>query len=1079
MSPLKLLNFADINNNNLRLYTEEEFTANVGDYIYISGGYYDNYNSLFDKINNPLTHNSFIFKNLKGYKVLEVGNSSGSGSYSFTIDYPITNSNNLVYPYGSETNKLGLIDGTLPAAFRDFSSNTGHRLIYVFSSSILNGYVSNSTISNNVIGSNTFTGTSNPNHKTICNATQLLNKGTVLNASLYNGSFILAGVPVNKSVLEIDEVVNNVGKFNYGSTVFKDIYSYNCEYIDGNHFNILNSNLYNNFQNSIISYIVINGSIIGSPYGVNNSEYKSYIFNTACNINDSTIYSAELNKLSGNITLNNCEVYNHVNVPIHEFDVALITDPINVNKLYLTCDYSDNQDGFKHLLYTQKNFDNFKLNGLLYRPNSYSHDTNRVKRHCQDFDIIYNNDNSIELNIAIDQTNKTCIISMSFDNPILIPAFETYTHGIGYTYLAQFGLYLMQDKINNINIYDSNLYASNINGSFIRNNTGKNIYACLLNRNTIMSTSNITTVLEGLINYMYNCSIWFDNISYINSIINAYIYTDEETINHKHLCLNSDIIDCWVNSDPTHTSHSTEPFNIHIINSEIKNSIIEKTTISYSTIKNETKAIDCRWSHCSIQSTPISTISTNVTIISDLDPLNDEILYGTYISAPVPKIVQPPSEGIETEINKRISTLPYTEIAYNTVDIDDVTVEKTDISVKNINPNTVTSLSVNETYNMAVNNDGIPVGQTEFDVPNNFCLIPSNVIVNTYVDRPNEVSLPDPLYNISGYRTLIHSDLNLDMSPTSTSPYYIKYSKFLNNITPVANHLRLIGNNPPAVLPSPTRLESYGVDSDFVIDDTSIKLPSINNKKYFGHNTYFVSNNNKISRMSSTNFINIKQMPSITNLIHEITFNSTTYSETMTSLDINTNAPFNIPQNTHEIIIEFDMTSFVGTLPSGAIFAPFTIFEIENIIISQDRTSGTLHNVRECSSYDEITGNKHYAPTLAITHSGGININKFLKLNMYDLSTTFNLVNGVNNYIYFDLWVTPQYLTNKSTGNKPSFYDPSNTYNSEEYIHSYGGHSVKYRFYVCVNPSISSGYLLSESGDEIITDNSENIEIVI
>lgn len=148
----KLLNKATENNGKLTLYTELNHTFNVGDYVYISGGYYDNTTeNAFTS--NWLVSGSIFNTNNRPYKVISINVALNS----FTLDYnvglspyfPYCSKNVITNIYADPTN---LID---PAYITDDIATSGDNLYkHVYVSQVFNSStrVRKGLINNGIFG---------------------------------------------------------------------------------------------------------------------------------------------------------------------------------------------------------------------------------------------------------------------------------------------------------------------------------------------------------------------------------------------------------------------------------------------------------------------------------------------------------------------------------------------------------------------------------------------------------------------------------------------------------------------------------------------------------------------------------------------------------------------------------------------------------------------------------------------------------------------------------------------------------------------------------------------------------------
>lgn len=148
---LRLLNYAKSElGGYLELYTELDHDFVVGDIVYIIGGYYDNTNELL-YINNyssgtPTKYNPFsVHKH--GYEILYIDYTKNS----FVIDFQV-NPLNIIYPYGTDSNKFGNPQDNVNLAYNTFVSNDMYKDIYVSRTCFIKGRFNKGTINNGVFG---------------------------------------------------------------------------------------------------------------------------------------------------------------------------------------------------------------------------------------------------------------------------------------------------------------------------------------------------------------------------------------------------------------------------------------------------------------------------------------------------------------------------------------------------------------------------------------------------------------------------------------------------------------------------------------------------------------------------------------------------------------------------------------------------------------------------------------------------------------------------------------------------------------------------------------------------------------
>lgn len=268
---VKLLNLANVSNNYLVLYTELNHTFNIGENVYIVGGYYDNVNNL--QFNNPYTTTK--------YKIIAIDNTINS----FTIDYFYNNPNDVIFPYGNLTNQFGDETDTIQLAYNNYTSGM-YKGVYVSKCVINNGFINSGTINNGICGSdeneisinNTnirhiISKKTNVKNTTITDKlfnTQIQTRKFVRN--IFNSPTLITNVPTSP---------NNNG---YGYSVFESIRNLNDNItINGNEFINQMGQIDFNFT---------------TPVEINNSKFGNNDSLTQDNV-----------KISGDVTFNNCLIH--------------------------------------------------------------------------------------------------------------------------------------------------------------------------------------------------------------------------------------------------------------------------------------------------------------------------------------------------------------------------------------------------------------------------------------------------------------------------------------------------------------------------------------------------------------------------------------------------------------------------------------------------------------------------------------------------------------------------------------------------------------------------------------------------
>lgn len=467
----KLLNYAQVNNGNLQLFTELNHTFNIGDNVYIIGGYYDN-----TDINE-----SNVFQTTS-YKIIALDYSNNS----ITINYHITPLD-LVFPYGNSDNKFGNPQDVDNLAYNNYLNDDLYKYVYI-STCIFNGNRFKSGIINNGIFGN-----DNKQINISYNDNNLINENNV------NINYIVSkNIQIGKATINSKELNQLTRKFR----VVEDISNFNIEQISiQTNNNSYGYSYYERFKN-IDNCIINNGEFINPGHGfielnnliINKGKIGgTIIYNDSIQCNDVIINSGELLNINTNNTLftgNNIKINNG-----YKLNVSNIEINPTLPRMVLTVEYSD----ITNLLYLVGK--QFILHGL-FKETMFSY-------------IIIDQLNNIEI-LSVDYTWGNI---NSIDIEIEFIDFVSNWNTL-YTFYSNINFYnLDQVYISDLQI-DNKYLLNNITGDIIINSDN-----CLINNSTIsgyfknISFENCNFILGNTNNILFNCTQLYTNTQFNGNIL--------------------------------------------------------------------------------------------------------------------------------------------------------------------------------------------------------------------------------------------------------------------------------------------------------------------------------------------------------------------------------------------------------------------------------------------------------------------------------------------------------------------------------------------------------------------------------
>lgn len=527
---LRLLNYAKSElGGYLELYTELDHDFVVGDIVYIIGGYYDNTNELL-YINNyssgtPTKYNPFAIHK-HGYKILFIDYTKNS----FVIDFQV-NPLNIIYPYGTDSNKFGDPQDNVNLAYNTFVSNDMYKDIYVSRTCFIKGRFNKGTINNGVFGNDKQKAIigKHPDMVAFSNTTDITinhigGKNLLLTSGVINSKTDTANPTSKKIELVEDLTISPVNPFAIANIAINN---------NNDGFG------YNTFENFInVGNIIINNGVFDNPYDkdivINNATINKFLFgskepmyNHGCVINDVVINNSTVyNKSTVNlITLNNTVYDTYI-----DLNIISLSWGINPGDIELNVDYNV-------LANKIWNNENVYISGIIPPDNSFSIfnidlygdiiSTTYTFGDLNSAVIVINCPNLIANWSSILLTNpNTYDLSNTRINFINRDASDLYVKSNNTIYAHCNGTNLFVDNNNTIVIgkYNSATFTNNVNITGI--NIGLNVY--LSNSYQIVTSTNIPTFNYA---YLKNNTPITANINK-SKIIGGVIYNS--TISNTH-----------------------------------------------------------------------------------------------------------------------------------------------------------------------------------------------------------------------------------------------------------------------------------------------------------------------------------------------------------------------------------------------------------------------------------------------------------------------------------------------------------------------------------------------------------------
>ena len=541
---LKLLNYATLDgNNNLVLYTELNHTFQEDDIIYITGGYYDNVNNL--QYNNPFTNTQ--------YKIIATNNSLNS----FTVDFFISNINDLVYPYGTDDNRFGNPLDNTNLAYNSFLMGM-NKDVYVSKTIINAGYINNTNINNGVFGSDDNNITINESNITHICGKNISVKNVEINDKSSNTPSVTTKYKVNE-----DLTINPQNPFNLISVpigINNGGYSYSVfEKIDNLNDNvIINSGNFTNNEPGFINITYNSGTHVISNSKIGNSKNLRNITNASF-VGEITFENCEINGISNTtvdeFTFNDCDINTKVEVIGEVFDI----DINNQNYITLTVNY----DFIANNVFSLGT--NVYLTNVKYNNETYHYFNKNLLCDIEDVEYIFGDVTSAKITLFLQNlyisNNWSFIVNnindYDFSNICFYSLIDPNNE---HTY----NNCDIESSLNNIKI---SVFDSNIISGILKD-------VKIFGGNTI---GNSNTELNLINNYFYLYQQEIPAFNEINNynITHSYIDTDKPII--------GTITNCTI--DKAHISDSVITDSIINNTSSISNSVSNRTFIYNSELK--------------------------------------------------------------------------------------------------------------------------------------------------------------------------------------------------------------------------------------------------------------------------------------------------------------------------------------------------------------------------------------------------------------------------------------------------------------------------------------------------------------
>lgn len=553
---LKLLNYATLDgNNNLVLYTELNHTFQEDDVIYITGGYYDNVNNL--QYNNPFTNTQ--------YKIIAINNSLNS----FTLDFFISNINDLVYPYGTDDNRFGNPLDNVNLAYNSFLMGM-NKAVYVSKTIINAGYINNTNINNGVFGSDNNIITINESNITHICGKNISVKNVEINDKLSNTPPATTKYRVNEdltinpqnpfNLVSVPIGINNGG---YSYSVFERINNLNDNVI-------INSGNYTNNEPGFIDIEYNSGTHIISNSKIGNNNNLTNITNASFG-GEITFENCEINGISNTtldeFTFNDCTINTKVEVNADVFDINII----DIGYITLSVNY----DFIANNVFSLGT--NVVLTNVKYNNEKYHYLNKNIVCDIEDVEYVFGDITSAKITLFLQNLYVNNNWADIFNN---INDYDfsdiCFYSNINPTNIHMYNNCKIQSSLIsiNINIFESNIISGRLNNVKLGNN---NIIG------NILSELNLINVYLLL----------YQNSNNNNNIIGAYIDTntpiigtiDNCTIDKAHIS-DSDITNCIINNVSSIALNTLSKTIIY--NSRLKeNNIVSPSVFCNNTIYGE------------------------------------------------------------------------------------------------------------------------------------------------------------------------------------------------------------------------------------------------------------------------------------------------------------------------------------------------------------------------------------------------------------------------------------------------------------------------------------------------------------
>lgn len=342
---LKLINYAQVVNGNLCLFTELDHSFIIGDKIYIVGGYYDNCNSKLYSTGDPFADNS------TGYTILSINYANNS----FVIDYPIdVPTDPLIYPYGTTNNEFGDPFDNIDVAYNNYATII-NKSVYVSTTTFTKGILKRGIVNNGIFGNdyhvahlNNKGTTSGPVNNTDLVINHMVGKNVELSKGQINSKTDVSNFPTSRLKLNEDLSLGTaynpftVSLIAIGNN--NDGFGYNCfeRFINTATDVVINNGT---FGNPNASYIAINNLNINKAR-LGSNTITAPLANQIDNVSISGGYVGSINTLNGIFNASNSTVNTYIRLQLRTGNPSPVTYEAAFKQITFNVGYDEIANNF-------------------------------------------------------------------------------------------------------------------------------------------------------------------------------------------------------------------------------------------------------------------------------------------------------------------------------------------------------------------------------------------------------------------------------------------------------------------------------------------------------------------------------------------------------------------------------------------------------------------------------------------------------------------------------------------------------------------------------------------------------------